>query len=421
MSFEKTCPMMMQQAPKGASGDVWGPPRVSPVVLAAARPTVAISRPEINLWRGVASFRRCLTRLVRRRARSPGLSANREIKEEYLSARTAAAGCAFAAIRLEKPSTKLSAEEGARSGVIGRIVSKTTSGRWDSPRRRTRARSRTLSSFRRAASLSTFPGPSEELFRWLEAHGGVRWLFLTHAITCSTTRTCGALSRLSRVIGGAYVNRRQSSFADATDAVEIKLASELVPMTLEERSFSAEALSSAELAVHSAAGHTRFVACSTAASFLFHSATISRTCAGSVTSSAPRFSAGKIGSAQTLLGAAAFTWAGTSQLRFQWLLPGHGEWIRFADERVSSSELRRAVEWMRQQPPGNVPLLRWIPFVLSRTKPRGDVCTVGHDTRGRRRDSWLLPRASRQYLPDYQDISVEPSSRTRDVTERLAP
>jgi glyoxylase-like metal-dependent hydrolase (beta-lactamase superfamily II) len=28
--------------------------------------------------------------------------------------------------------------------------------------------------------LVDVPEPTEELFRWLEAHGGVRWLFITH-------------------------------------------------------------------------------------------------------------------------------------------------------------------------------------------------------------------------------------------------
>jgi hypothetical protein len=93
-------------------------------------------------------------------------------------------------------------------------------------------------------------------------------------------------------------------------------------------------------------------------------------------------------------------------LEFQWLLPGHGEWRRLEGEvsaKRTADEFRRTVEWMERQPPGNVPLFRWIPFVMSRSKPGGRFARLVMAVGGEKRDAWLLPRASRQYLPDYHE------------------
>jgi glyoxylase-like metal-dependent hydrolase (beta-lactamase superfamily II) len=205
-----------------------------------------------------------------------------------------------------------------------------------------------------------------------------------------------------RLIGSSDVNKRPSSFADATDAVEIKISNELTPMTLEGMPILPDALPHAEFAVLPQPGHTPGSLCLLyRGRFLFtgdHLAYSHRL--GHIVGH--RLQCWEDWERQTRSVEQLAAWAAAGKLRFQWLLPGHGEWIRFETDRDSPAELRRAVEWMRQQPPGKVPLLRWIPFVLSRTKPRSKFARLVMMLGGRRRDSWLLPRASRQYLPDYQ-------------------
>ena len=57
---------------------------------------------------------------------------------------------------------------------------------------------------------------------------------------------------------------------------------------------------------------------------------------------------------------------------------------------------------MRAQPPGNVPLPRWIPFVQSRAKPTSRFARLVMALGGPSRDAWLLPRSARRYLTDYE-------------------
>jgi glyoxylase-like metal-dependent hydrolase (beta-lactamase superfamily II)/ferredoxin len=381
---------------QGASGDVWGRLYVTRKCCGAA--TCRNFAPEIF---GDVSLPSVLPGSYEEGSFTGIISQPRN-KEEYLAARTAVAGCAFGAIRLEKPSTKLSAEEGG--SPWRHWPNRLEDNVWalGQPSQKNYGALAYFIELPTGGVLVDVPKPSEDLFRWLETHGGVRWLFLTHRDHVQHHAEFAArFPGCRRVIGGADVNKRQSSFADATDAVEIKLSNELVPMTLEGTPILPEALSSAEFAVIPQPGHTPGSLCLLyRGRFLFtgdHLAYSRRL--GHIIGH--RLQCWDDWERQSSSAQQLAAWAAAGQLRFQWLLPGHGEWIRFGDECVSSSELRRAVEWMRQQPPGNVPLRRWIPFVLSRRKPRGMFARLVMILGGRRRDSWLLPRASRQYLPDY--------------------
>jgi hypothetical protein len=98
---------------------------------------------------------------------------------------------------------------------------------------------------------------------------------------------------------------------------------------------------------------------------------------------------------------ALVSWIETYGLHFEWLLPGHGEWHRFAgggSPQQTAAELRSAVSWMRAQPTGRVPLARWVLFVLSRTSPV--VSWAVRTLFGRHREARVLPRAVRRYIPE---------------------
>lgn len=259
--------------------------------------------------------------------------------------------------------------------------------------------------------LVDVPTPSKELFDWLEAHGGVRWLLLTHRDHVQHHAEFAArFPGCRRVIGAADVNRRQNAYADATDTVEVKLGNELVPVMLDGTPIPPEALPDPELAVPPQPGHTPGLLCLVyRGRFLFtgdHLA-YSRRLGHMI---AHRLQCWQDWERQTRSVSQLASWAEAGLLRFQWLLPGHGEQIRLDGDPASSNaamELKRAVAWMRQQPPGNVPLLRWIPFVMSRANPRGRLGRLVLAIGGQRRDSWLLPRATRKYLTDFDPDASE--------------
>jgi glyoxylase-like metal-dependent hydrolase (beta-lactamase superfamily II) len=327
-------------------------------------------------------------------------------RDEYLAVRAAAAGCGFGAIRLRKPATPLSADE--KGSPWKQWPQKLEEDVWVIGQPSTRNHGALAYFIARpdGGVLIDLPKPSEELFRWLEAHGGVRWIFLTHRDHVQHHAEYAArFPGCRRVIGRADVNERQSSFAEATSTVEVKLANELVPRTLDGAPIPLEALADTELAVLPQPGHTPGSLCMLyRGRFLFtgdHLAYSRRF--GHIT--AHRLQCWEDWERQTKSVSHLAAWAEAGALRFQWLLPGHGEWIRLDGDggaAATAAELRRAVEWMGQQPPGNVPLLRWIPFVLTRAKPRGRFACLVMAIGGKGRDAWLLPRASRRYLPDFQ-------------------
>jgi glyoxylase-like metal-dependent hydrolase (beta-lactamase superfamily II) len=98
--------------------------------------------------------------------------------------------------------------------------------------------------------------------------------------------------------------------------------------------------------------------------------------------------------------------AEAGHLRFSWILPGHGEWHHFEGDggaAATATALRSAVEWMERQPPGRVPLARYIPFAQSRMNPRSGLARVVRAISGAGpgRDTWILPPGARAAVPDY--------------------
>ena len=327
-------------------------------------------------------------------------------QEEYLAARAAAAACGFGAIRLKKPSAQLPPDQ--QGSPWTRWPRRLEDNVWviGQPSTKNYGALAYFIELSGGGVLVDVPRPSEELFRWLDERGGVRWLFLSHRDHVQHHAEIAArFPGCRRVIGSADVNERQSSFADATAAVELKLPDELQPITLDGTPIPLDALADAELAVLPQPGHTPGSLCLLyRGRFLFTGdhLTYSRRL-GHIT--AHRLQCWEDWERQTRSVNQLAAWAEARALRFTWLLPGHGEWVRLDGDgsaASTSAELGRAVAWMRQQPPGNVPLLRWIPFVLSRAKPRGALARVVHALGGEAREAWLLPRSARRYLPDYR-------------------
>lgn len=326
-------------------------------------------------------------------------------KEDYLAARAAAAACGFAAIRLKRPA-RLSAKDAAP--LWAEWPRKLEGDVWVIGQPSTRNYGALAYFIERPGGgvLVDAPKPSEELFRWLEAHGGVRWLFLSHRDHVQHHAELAArFPGCKRIIGSADVNKRQSAWADATDAVEIKVESGQGPTTLDGEPIAPERLVDEELVVIPQPGHTPGGLCLLyrrrfffTGDHLAHSRRLGHFVAHRLQcwEDWARLTA----SVEQLLG-----WADRGLLALQWLLPGHGEWHRLEGEpsaETTAAELRRTIAWMDRQPPGNVPLLRWIPFVMSRSNPRRRFARLVMAIGGQGRDAWLLPRASRQYLTDYQ-------------------
>jgi hypothetical protein len=52
------------------------------------------------------------------------------------------------------------------------------------------------------------------------------------------------------------------------------------------------------------------------------------------------------------------------------VLPGHGEPHRFASYEEAAASLDQCLEWMKRQPPGNTPILRFIAWITLRKTKR---------------------------------------------------
>lgn len=327
-------------------------------------------------------------------------------KEDYLAARAAAAACGFGAIRLKRPAHLSGGDAGPLWAEWPRRLEDDV---WviGQPSTRNYGALAYFIKLPGGGVLVDLPKPSEQLFRWLEAHGGVRWLFLSHRDHVQHHAEFAArFPDCKRVIGSADVNVRQNAWADATDAVEIKIESRQGPTTIDGKPIAHEALAEEDLVVLPQPGHTPGGLCLLyRGRFLFtgdHLA-YSRRLGHAI---AHRLQCWEDWERQSASVKQLLAWAEAGWLRFQWLLPGHGEWRRFDGDVTagsSAAELRLAAAWMDRQPPGKVPLLRWIPFVMSRSTPRGRFARVVMAIGGAGRDAWLLPRASRQYLTDYHE------------------
>ncbi|WP_437798990.1 MBL fold metallo-hydrolase [Sorangium sp. So ce693] len=256
--------------------------------------------------------------------------------------------------------------------------------------------------------LVDLPSPTEAVFRFLEAHGGVRWIFLTHRDhTVHHAEFAARFPGCRRVLGAADVSPRGDRRNPATSDVEIKLRDRLEPMTLDGSPLGDGDLAGAELAVLSQPGHTAGSMCLLyRGRFLFtgdHLAYSRRV--GQIV--AFRLQCWNDWERQIRSVRRLVALAGAGQLRFAWLLPGHGEWRRLEGDGgapQTAAELRRALAWMERQAPGHVPFFRFIPWLQSRSYPGTRLARAVHAIGGEGpgSEAWVLPRAARPYLPDYR-------------------
>jgi len=250
--------------------------------------------------------------------------------------------------------------------------------------------------------LVDLPKPSEELYRWLEEHGGVRWIFLTHRDhVAGHAELAARFPGCRRIIGAADVNLRATRHLEATGDVEVQLGDGPGAMALDGAPIADDALAGAELAVLPQPGHTPGSLCLLYRNrYLFTGDHLcySRRLGHIV---AHRLQCWEdwerqCASVRRLLG-----WAEAGRLGFSWILPGHGDWHGFEEGSNAAVALRRGLAWMERQPPGRVSLLNWVPFTMSRTRPRGRFARLVRLLSGDAGDAWLLPSAARRYVNDH--------------------
>jgi glyoxylase-like metal-dependent hydrolase (beta-lactamase superfamily II) len=336
--------------------------------------------------------------------------------DDYLAARTAAAGCGFGAIRLKKPTRQTSDRIGA-GGPWNEWPRRIEDNVWalGQPSQKNYGAMAYFIELPSGGVLVDMPKPSDEIFRWLDDHGGVRWLLLSHKDHVQHhAEYVARFPGCRRIIGRADVNKRQSSFADATSAVEIQIAPNASATTLDGEPIANDKLADTELVILPQPGHTPGSLCLLyRGTFLFTGDHLAYSrLRGHIIGH--RLQCWESWERQTDSVNRLRDRATAGQLRFRWLLPGHGEWHRFdatASFAESAKELERAVQWMREQPAGNVPLLRWIPFVLTRTKASSRFAKLVMAIGGKGRDAWLIPRDARAYLTDYQATATEHARR----------
>lgn len=338
-------------------------------------------------------------------------------KEDYLAARTAAAACSLGAIRLERPAARISPEE---LGPPWRDWPRRLEDNvWmvGHPSPQSIGALTYFIELPGGGVLVDVPRPSEELFRWLEAHGGVRWLFLTHRDHAQHHAEFAArFPGCRRVMGAADVNPKGSRYEPATGDVEHQLGGGPGPMTLEGTPIPEDALADAELAVLPQPGHTPGTLCLLyrgrflfTGDHLWYSRRLGHL-------AAHRLQCWEDWERQCASVRRLGEWAEAGRLRFAWLLPGHGDWHCFehpSGPATPAAALARGLAWMERQPPGHVPVRNYIPLVMSRTNPRGRFARFVRAVGGEGNDAWLLPRSARRYLNDYEP------ARTRSAIRRV--
>jgi glyoxylase-like metal-dependent hydrolase (beta-lactamase superfamily II)/ferredoxin len=328
-------------------------------------------------------------------------------KEDLIDARTAVAACPFGAIRLETPKSRVRPGElGSPWRAFPRQIEENV---WALGHPSTKNFGAMVYFIEREGGgvLIDTPKPSEELYRWLAEHGGVRWMFFTHRDhTHHHAEIAARFPGCKRVLGAADVNLRENEYNAATGDVEIKLGDGPGPWTLDGAPLSEDALRDAELAVLPQPGHTAGSMCLLhRGRFLFtgdHIAYSRRL--GHIV--AFRLQCWNDWERQTRSVRDLATLADAGHLRFSWILPGHGEWHHFEGDgsaAATATALHRAVKWMERKPPGKVPLARYIPFAQSRMNPRSGLARVVRAISGEGpgRDTWILPPGARPAVPDY--------------------
>ncbi|MCB9663611.1 MAG: MBL fold metallo-hydrolase [Alphaproteobacteria bacterium] len=325
--------------------------------------------------------------------------------EEHLAARAAVAACAFGALRMSRASEPVPAEH--RGSPWKRFPRALEPGVWvvGQPSSRNYGALSYYLERPEGGVLVDPPKPTEALFRWLEAHGGVAWLVLTHRDHAQHHAEVAArFPGCRRVLGAADVNRRASRWEDATDDVEVQVQDTGLPCRLDGSPITLEALPDEELALLPQPGHTPGGMCLLyRGRYLFTGDHLSWSSARRHLV-AHRLVCWEDWERQTASVGVLRGWARAGHLRFTWVLPGHGEWGELPGDggpAATAEALDQAVRWMEAQPPGRVSLMRWVPFVLARTKPEARFGRWVRRLGGGLGEAWLLPRAVRGYLPDY--------------------
>ncbi|AKT42993.1 MBL fold metallo-hydrolase [Chondromyces crocatus] len=332
---------------------------------------------------------------------------------ELEAARTAVAACPFGALRLKPPAARV------RPGSLGapwrtwpRPIEDNV---WvlGSPSRDNAGAMAYFIERPDGNVLVDLPKPNDALFRWLDEHGGVRWIFLTHRDHAEHHAEYAARFPGSRrILGASDVNLRGNEYRAATSDVEIQLGDQLSPVTLEGVPIPEASLPDAELAVIPQPGHTPGSLCLIyRGRFLFsgdHLAYSRRL--GQLM--AFRLQCWENWDRQTRSVRRLVALAEAGHLGFAWVLPGHGEWQRLDGDggpRATAEHLRRVLFWMERQASGHVSLSRYILFVQSRMYPRSKLARAMHllGGKGHGSEAWLLPHATRPYLPDHEPSRVK--------------
>jgi len=85
--------------------------------------------------------------------------------------------------------------------------------------------------------------------------------------------------------------------------------------------------------------------------------------------------------------------SGLQEYSFQWVLPGHGDWQRFSSPAAAQMDLRRCLQWMREQEMGYTPFYRFIMWTLLRPKEGGLVHLLT--------DSFVMPSGAKAHFPNW--------------------
>jgi glyoxylase-like metal-dependent hydrolase (beta-lactamase superfamily II) len=336
-------------------------------------------------------------------------------KEEFLAARTAAAACAFNAIRLEQPTARLTAEELGTPwrGWPRRIEDNVWS--IGHPSEKSAGALTYFIELPGGGVLVDPPKPSEELFRWLEEHGGVRWLLLTHWDHVNHHAEIAArFPGCRRIIGAPDVKTRETAFTPSTSEVELKLEVGQSPMTLEGTPIAEDALASAELVLLPQPGHTPGSLCLLyRGRYLFSGDHLCYSrLLGHLT--ALRLQCWDDWGRQCASVRRMVEWANAGWLRFTWLLPGHGEWHRFGDDsdpKATAAVLQQGLDWMERQPPGQTPMSKYLPFIMTRLRPELGISRVVRAIGGEGGEAWVLPSGSRRYVNDHDPARTQAAHR----------
>lgn len=251
--------------------------------------------------------------------------------------------------------------------------------------------------------LIDLPRPAPALVEWIRARGGIRTIFLTHG---DHVQGHAAWARLFpgavRLLGAGDHRAKGNAWVDDTREVERLLPSDQGPLDLDGRPLPAADRARAEFVLLPQPGHSPGGFCLLyQGRYLF---------TGDHLSAAPtqdRLVAHRLQTWQdwsVLMASVEALRAGAEEgwLRFNRVLPGHGEVLRLGEEPDRDAVIRclqATLDGMRAIPAGRTPLFLWILFVQARTRPRSFLGRLLRLLGGRLGEAWVLPRAIRPLLP----------------------